>query len=383
MKKQPIDVVSDNAHDLAHDLKTDLTNLGADARKVAEQYIAPRARDLADYIGPRAKEVADNVADYVQPRAQDLGRRGVRFAEETRDSVAPRVAHFVSDTRETVTPKLVHLAEDARDTVTPKLVHLAEETRDTVAPYLADARHRLQPKLEDAAARVQPFVDAGVDRFNADLRPRIEEAIENVNALPQTQEAKERLLAARAALAGELSFPDVAELVESKPKRSVGKTILLLVLAGGLLAGVVYAIKRFFAPEDSGWQAHEPSEACRREDAPAATFAGATAAGATAAQAVADEARHAASEEGTEDAPAARRAATAEAPEGGDPFAVSPYGEGSYVGTEPGPEFVIKGNERSMKYHVQGSGGFERTIADVWFNSEEAAQAAGFTKAQR
>ena len=36
-----------------------------------------------------------------------------------------------------------------------------------------------------------------------------------------------------------------------------------------------------------------------------------------------------------------------------------------------------------MKYHVQESGGYERTNADVWFNSEEAAQAAGFTRAQR
>ena len=44
---------------------------------------------------------------------------------------------------------------------------------------------------------------------------------------------------------------------------------------------------------------------------------------------------------------------------------------------------MIKGNERSMKYHVQGNGGYQRTIADVWFASEEAAVAAGFSKAQR
>lgn len=36
-----------------------------------------------------------------------------------------------------------------------------------------------------------------------------------------------------------------------------------------------------------------------------------------------------------------------------------------------------------MKYHVQGSAAYERTIAEVWFNSEEAAQAAGFVRAQR
>mgnify|MGYP002663283664 FL=1 len=59
------------------------------------------------------------------------------------------------------------------------------------------------------------------------------------------------------------------------------------------------------------------------------------------------------------------------------------YGEGSYVGSEPPADFTIKGNERSKKFHVPGTGGDERTIAEVWFNSEEAAEAAGFTKAQR
>ena len=58
-------------------------------------------------------------------------------------------------------------------------------------------------------------------------------------------------------------------------------------------------------------------------------------------------------------------------------------GEGVYVGTEPPEGFSIKGNERSMKYHVPDSPAYGRTIAEVWFNSEEAAQAAGFIRAQR
>jgi hypothetical protein len=61
----------------------------------------------------------------------------------------------------------------------------------------------------------------------------------------------------------------------------------------------------------------------------------------------------------------------------------SKYGDGSYVGTEPPEGFTIKGNERSKKYHVTGTEGYERTNADVWFNSEAAAEAAGFTKAKR
>jgi hypothetical protein len=58
-------------------------------------------------------------------------------------------------------------------------------------------------------------------------------------------------------------------------------------------------------------------------------------------------------------------------------------GEGVYVGHEPPEGFTIKGNERSMKYHVPESAGYGRTVAEVWFNSEEAAKEAGFVRAQR
>ena len=58
-------------------------------------------------------------------------------------------------------------------------------------------------------------------------------------------------------------------------------------------------------------------------------------------------------------------------------------GEGVYVGSEPPEGFTIKANERSMKYHVPESAGYNRTHSEVWFNSEEAAQEAGFIRAQR
>jgi hypothetical protein len=77
-----------------------------------------------------------------------------------------------------------------------------------------------------------------------------------------------------------------------------------------------------------------------------------------------------------QDAEEAADAEGASAPEAG-------YGEGSYVGTEPPEGFTIKGNERSMKYHVPDAAGYDRTNAEVWFNSEAAAEAAGFTRAQR
>ncbi|MGH3508672.1 MAG: 50S ribosomal protein L17, partial [Nocardioidaceae bacterium] len=53
-------------------------------------------------------------------------------------------------------------------------------------------------------------------------------------------------------------------------------------------------------------------------------------------------------------------------------------------GTEDGaaPEgFEIKGNRDSMKYHTPESQWYDQTIAEVWFRTEEAAEAAGFVKA--
>jgi len=40
--------------------------------------------------------------------------------------------------------------------------------------------------------------------------------------------------------------------------------------------------------------------------------------------------------------------------------------------------FAIKGNKGSMKYHTTESQWYERTVAEVWFRSAEAAEAAGF-----
>ncbi|MCG7426202.1 50S ribosomal protein L4 [Helcobacillus massiliensis] len=75
-------------------------------------------------------------------------------------------------------------------------------------------------------------------------------------------------------------------------------------------------------------------------------------------------------------APAAESAEVAEAP----------FGEGSAAALADGsaPEgYTIKGNKDSMKYHTEQSPWYGRTKAEVWFASEEAAQAAGFVNAVR
>ena len=58
-----------------------------------------------------------------------------------------------------------------------------------------------------------------------------------------------------------------------------------------------------------------------------------------------------------------------------------PYGEDSFRGDNPPAGFDIKGNEDSMKFHEPSSPWYGRTIAEVWFRSAAAAEAAGFVNA--
>lgn len=58
-----------------------------------------------------------------------------------------------------------------------------------------------------------------------------------------------------------------------------------------------------------------------------------------------------------------------------------PYGAGSHAAPEDGSQpdgFPIKGNADSMLYHVPGSAFYDRTVAEVWFATEEDAEQAGF-----
>ncbi|MGJ9401821.1 50S ribosomal protein L20, sunset domain variant [Arthrobacter sp. KK5.5] len=85
-------------------------------------------------------------------------------------------------------------------------------------------------------------------------------------------------------------------------------------------------------------------------------------------------------------APAARAAKSAPAAEPAPaskaaPAASAKGGSVAAVEGEDAPEgFVIKGNQ-SMKYHVPGSTWYEQTQPEFWFNSVEAAKAAGFEPA--
>jgi large subunit ribosomal protein L4 len=62
----------------------------------------------------------------------------------------------------------------------------------------------------------------------------------------------------------------------------------------------------------------------------------------------------------------------------------APYGAGSTAALEGGaaPQgFTIKGNTSSMKYHQPDGQWYEQTVAEVWFDSVESAEQAGFVEA--
>lgn len=63
----------------------------------------------------------------------------------------------------------------------------------------------------------------------------------------------------------------------------------------------------------------------------------------------------------------------------------SPYGDGSHALINDDPDvmpegFPIKGNDQSKLYHNENSRFYSRTKAEIWFATDEAAEAAGFSK---
>lgn len=333
----------------------------------------------------RKRKNLESVAGDTTHAAQDLGK----------DALA-QAGVYLQQAQEYLTP----LAKDAKK----KGAKFAADAVDAVQPKLDEALNRVSPAIDEAYARLAPAVDTARDKVQNNFIPAVSELLHNA--------------------ADDLAKVEIPALVEPVKKKSGWKTFGKVVLAGGLLVGVVIALRKFFAPSDSGWYAHEPSkpyvptstqnlvddlakESSATADAASEWIDEAGDKAAAAKDKLADAAAKAG--EKLEDAKADASDAASDAKEAlkkgaatvkekvadaaadakkaaeddAAPFVDSPYGEGSFVGTEPPEGFRIKGNERSMKFHVPGNGGYERTIADVWFADEAAAQAAGFTKAQR
>jgi hypothetical protein len=282
-------------------------------------------------------------------------------AAESTHTAAERGAAALDAAIERLQPLLEQAAEKVGP-IAGDALKRADHARVVAARYAADTLDQVQPQLNEALDKVSPAVEKAQKAVQNDLIPKLiallHEAAEHPavagileNARDAADEVESRGLATVAAVKGELELP----------KKSKGKTFVKIAVVGALLGAAAVAVKTFLGSKDQGWAPHEPSPAYTYTDTPTPKDPE-------------PEPLDEGDDEGDE---------ALDEPETLLEEPVTPFGEGSFVGTEPPEGFTIKGNDRSMKYHVPESGGYERTNADVWFSSEEAAQAAGFTRAQR
>lgn len=313
--------------------------------------------DAREYANPtinggtvKRKKLEPDVGE-ITHAASDAGRdalaQALAYLQLAQEYLAPRAEDAYRSARS--------YALDARK----KAATWAAAGVDAARPRIDEALDRVGPAVDDAYQRVAPVIDNARSKVQHDFLPWLSDA------LHEAAETTSRI---------ELPEVPMPEVAAPPKRRSAWRTFGKILLAGGLLAAAAYAVRAFLAPSDAGWQAHEPSSPYvpTTSETLVDDLSEDVEETADAADAIIDE-------EVAEEAASGDDAAEDDA----DPFVASPYGEGSYVGTNPPEGFDIKGNERSMKYHVFGNGGYQRTIADVWFNSEAAAVAAGFTKAQR
>ena len=206
----------------------------------------------AERVGPIAQAAADKLeaaAGRVGPLAHDAAERLEPLAQKAADKVAP----FAQQAQDFVSP----YAQQAADKVGP----LAQQVGGTVGPYALLAKQRgaqaahdviekWRPTLEEAMERISPGVEAARDRINEDLLPKLIAALEAAAAAPVVVEAGKRGQATLAAAKGELTLP------EPKPKRRWLKRVLIIAVVGGV---VVVVARRLLGGQDADWQAARPT----------------------------------------------------------------------------------------------------------------------------
>jgi hypothetical protein len=196
-----------------------------------------------------------------------------------------------------------------------------------------EAKERLTPLINEAVAKAGPALVRGVDRaqvlLDTEVRPRLVEFVEKTQADPRVEEAALRGRSAVAALRGELVLVEPQPAKKQKKAKKghpVLKGIGLSVLAAGAGLVAVAVIRTILGEKDDLWEQPEP---------PAQP------------EATPNEPKHSA------DTPEAQ------------------------------PTGTIKGVEEKMEYYTPETPEYDQVVPSVWFESEEAAQAAGFSPAQQ
>ena len=418
-----------------------LAEAAADRIGATADKVSPLAHSAADRLGPLAQSAAGRVgpitheaAERLSPVAHSAADRIAPLANQAVDRVSPYAQQAVS--------KVSPYAQQAAERITP----IATSARQQGARVAHDALEKFGPVLEEALEKVSPAVDAARGKMSEEILPKLSEVLSAAAGTPVVVEATKRGKATVAAAKGELELPKekkkgrwlvriavvaaIAGAAVFVIRRFLGgkdadwqaarpttpyvppKSAETAVSAEGAATPVADG-----APADgemadagddpqSGLSAHllnleadgapvpdQPAEGGEPEataetivaieealfdnsvDEEAPTEA---APEPGMAESVSAEAMAEASPVADQEADSVTEAA-ASPQAGGERY----QGEGVYVGHEPPEGFTIKGNERSMKYHMPESTGYGRTVAEVWFNSEEAAQLAGFIRAQR
>jgi len=334
----------------------------------------------------------------------------LEIAVDKAKSAAEHGAAALEETVERLTPVLTSAAEKMAP-MADDAWEAAKVAKRRAAGLAADTIERIQPTVTSALDRVAPAVDRAQQALQDELLPKMLEILRSAAATPAGREAREIL-----AQLDERTDASVAtlktELVKTRKaakarKSRKGKKLFTLAVVGAVVGAFALALRTFLGSRED-WAAYEPDEPYVYPDddyeidevlvetevtspppAPEAPAAEAAEEVPPApAPPVADT-----TPADAPDAPAFKTAAeiAAEAADEADIPSLGntdltesqPYGEGSYAGPNPPEGFTIKGNERSMKYHLPDAAGYTRTAGDVWFASEEAAQAAGFARAQR
>jgi vacuolar-type H+-ATPase subunit H len=283
-------------------------------------------------------------------------------------------------------------ATDFAESLLPTLESAVETAREKAGPLIQDAKDRAVPLIHEARDNAAPLLAQG----------------RSIAAEKAAQASS--LAAERAAMGLDLAQARLAELNGEEPKRKTHRLRKLVLL--GAVAGLgAVAYKKVNGGE--GWQASyapepppAPSTPSSNNTAPASAPAAPTvdavipetvddAAAASPDEAISDAATgpHAVTDPDhpaevvalteTPEAPEATAVEPAATVESADEAAAkSPYGAGSALplagGASPDPAYTIKGNADSMLFHTSDSPWFNRTIAEVWFTDERAAEAAGF-----
>lgn len=298
--------------------------------------------------------------------------------------------------------------------ISPKVA----EARERVEPLVADAIDRAAPHVAEVGEKVAPYYEktreAVVSGYDKNVKPHVQEFIDKASENEHLARAAHQGSDAVDKLTSRIDLPTPAMAAPKKKRHRLLKGLGVLAVVGG----VVVAVRQLLLPKDDGWTPQEPSTAYTDDDA---SYAYEPSARSELKEDSADTEPGGASkltepDTATEHLEPANVTVSTEESDlpGGVPDQDSTAGANSekgsadtreetvdaeptlldeandshepttgYRGDNPPEGYTIKGNDRSMKFHVPGGAGYARTNADVWFTTVEEAEAAGFTKASR